>query len=121
MTDWFEEACPHFLAIGMTYNQYWYGDPEIAAYYLKAKKLRREEENNNMHRQYLYDFHVLHDIAPLLHAFPKKGVKVAPSLEEPLPLTAKQAQEQAQRRYNEKVKRFTERAEAINAKRKGGE
>ena len=56
-TEIFEESFPFYLAIGMSYAEYWEGDPSLAQYYRKAYRLRQEEYNNNAWLQglYIYD------------------------------------------------------------------
>ena len=56
-TEIFEEAFPFYLAIGMSYAEYWEGDPSLARYYRKAYQIKQEEINNNAWLQglYIYD------------------------------------------------------------------
>ena len=56
-TEVFEESFHFYLAIGMSYAEYWEGDPKLAQYYRKAYLLRQEEMNNNAWLQgmYIYD------------------------------------------------------------------
>ena len=56
-TEIFEECFPFYLAIGMSYEQYWESDPKLAQYYRKAYKIRQDEINNNAWLQgmYVYD------------------------------------------------------------------
>ena len=56
-TEVFEESFPFYLAIGMSYGQYWEGDPKLAQYYRKAYAIKQEEFNNNAWLQgmYVYD------------------------------------------------------------------
>lgn len=53
----FEEAFPFYLAIGMSYAEYWAGDPTLARYYRKAYQIKQEEANNIAWLQgmYVYD------------------------------------------------------------------
>ena len=53
----FEESFPFYLAIGMSYAEYWEGDPKLAQYYRKAYQIKQEEINNNAWLQgmYIYD------------------------------------------------------------------
>ena len=53
----FEESFPFYLAIGMSYAEYWVGDPMLTQYYRKAYHIKREEINNNAWLQglYIYD------------------------------------------------------------------
>ena len=56
-TEVFEECFYFYLAIGMSYAEYWEGDPKLAQYYRKAYLFRQEEFNNNAWLQgmYIYD------------------------------------------------------------------
>ena len=56
-TEAFEECFPFYLAIGMSYAEYWEGDPKLAQYYRKAYHIKQEEINNNAWLQgmYIYD------------------------------------------------------------------
>ena len=56
-TEIFEECFPFYLAIGMSYAEYWAGDPILAQYYRKAYQIKQEEFNNNAWLQgmYIYD------------------------------------------------------------------
>ena len=56
-TEIFEECFPFYLAIGMSYAEYWEGDPKLARYYRKAYLIKQEEINNNAWLQgmYIYD------------------------------------------------------------------
>ena len=56
-TEIFEESFPFYLAIGMSYAEYWEGDPKLTQYYRRAYQIRQEEINNNAWLQgmYVYD------------------------------------------------------------------
>ena len=53
----FEESFPFYLAIGMTFAEYWEGDPKLAQYYRKAYQIKQDEINNIAWLQglYIYD------------------------------------------------------------------
>ena len=53
-TEIFEESFPFYLAIGMSYAEYWEGDSRLAQYYRKAYHIKQEEVNNNAWLQGLY-------------------------------------------------------------------
>lgn len=53
-TEVFEESFPFYLAIGMSYAEYWEGDPKLTQYYRKAYQIKQEEINNNAWLQGLY-------------------------------------------------------------------
>ena len=50
----FEECFPYYLAIGMSYAEYWEGDSSLARYFRKAYKIKQEQDNNNAWLQGLY-------------------------------------------------------------------
>jgi hypothetical protein len=56
-TEIFEENFPFYLAIGMSFAEYWEGDCSLARYYRKAYQIKQEEFNNNAWLQglYIYD------------------------------------------------------------------
>ncbi len=54
LTEIFEECFPFYLAIGMSYAEYWEGDSSLARYYRKANRIKQEEINNNAWLQGLY-------------------------------------------------------------------
>ncbi len=72
-TKIFEDACPFYLAIGMSYAEYWEGDASLPRYYRKAYQIKQDEFNNQAWLQgvYIYDA-----ISTALHNAlrdPKKG------------------------------------------------
>ena len=56
-TEVFEESFPFYLAIGMSFAEYWEGDPKLAQYYRKAYQIKQDEINNTAWLQgmYIYD------------------------------------------------------------------
>ena len=57
ITEILEENFPFYLAIGMSYAEYWEGDPKLTQYYRRAYRIKQEQENNNAWLQgmYVYD------------------------------------------------------------------
>lgn len=51
-----EEALPYYLAIGMTYEQYWYASPSLVIAFRKAHKLKIQMQNEQMYLQGVYNF-----------------------------------------------------------------
>ena len=119
-TEKFYELFPYYLSIGMTPEQYWDGDCTLVKYFRKAEEIRNEKRNQELWLQGAYIYEALCDIAPILHAFAKKGTKPTPYPDKPYPLTAKQSkrdEEEKQRKLTEKGKRFMEvMAASINKK-----
>ena len=56
-TEIFEECFPFYLAIGMSYAEYWEGDVSLTRYYRKAYHIKQDETNYNAWLQglYIYD------------------------------------------------------------------
>ena len=89
-TEQFYEQFPYYLSIGMTYEQFWEGDPMLTKYYRKADEIRKERLNQELWLQGMYVYEAFCDASPLLHAFAKRGVKPHPYSETPYPITQKQ-------------------------------
>ncbi len=90
-TEQFYEHFPFYLAIGMTYDQYWNDDCLLVKYYRKAHELGKQQRNQELWMQGLYIYEALCDVAPILHAFAKPGTKPLPYSEKPYPLTKEEA------------------------------
>lgn len=86
LTKQFNKCCPFFISIGMTYEQFWYGDPTIANMYLEAFKLKEQREAEKTKwitwEQGLYVYEAICDVAPVLRAF-SKATKPLPYPERP--------------------------------------
>lgn len=71
----FEEVCPFFMSIGMTYDEFWYGDVSLTKYYLKAFEIKEKRETEKQRwarwEQGLYIYEALCDVSPILRAFSK--------------------------------------------------
>ena len=108
-TEKFYELFPYYLAIGMTYDQYWNSDPTLVKYYRKADELRKERVNEELWLQGMYIYEALCDVSPVLHAYAKKGTKPQPYSKKPYSITEsqrKQDEEEHARSVSEKGKRF---------------
>ena len=92
----FEEVCPFFMSIGMTYEQFWYDDVELTKYYLKAFELKekREAEKNKWARweQGLYVYEAICYASPILRAF-SKATKPLPYPRKPYGFEEKEKKE----------------------------
>lgn len=90
----FWDAFPFYLAIGMTYDQYWNQDCTLVKYYRKANEIRKDQINNQMWMQGAYIYEAIMDLVPALNPMTKPGIKPQPYLSKPLPRTTKDAIEQ---------------------------
>ena len=69
--------------MGMTYEQFWEQDSDLVVFYRKAQEIRRDEQNRQAWLQGMYVYEAIADIAPILHAFAKKGTKARKYSEKP--------------------------------------
>jgi hypothetical protein len=53
-TRFFEDSCPFFMSIGMTYDLFWNGDSDLTRYYLKAYELQQDRLNQQAYIQGYY-------------------------------------------------------------------
>lgn len=121
----FEEACPWYMSIGMSYDEFWYGDAERAIAYRKAEELRKKRLNEQLWLQGMYFYEALCDVSPILVSMPKKDAKIQKFSAEPYALTVKEqkAQEKREneRKQREALNKFTAITAALNNKfNKGG-
>lgn len=120
----FREQCPYFMAIGMTYEEYWHGDASLPRYYLKAHQIRRKIRNEDMWMQGKYIYDALLMVSPTFRDLVKEHEPM-PYHTDPYPLTAKDAREIQERKDREKMEADMEKvklfAEAWNRKFEGGE
>ena len=110
-TERFNEQFPYYLAIGMTPEQYWDGDPELAKYYRKADAIKLERLNQELWLQGMYIYEAICDASPILHSFAKKGTKPHPYTDKPYPITEKQRERDTvakEKAISDKGKKFME-------------
>lgn len=106
LTEQFNKYCPFYISLGMTYEQFWEGDPTMTKDYLEAyrQKEKREAEKMKwaMWEQGLYVYEAICDVAPVLQAF-SKSKKPLPYPERPWGLD-KLKEEQDKQEKEEKQK-----------------
>ena len=93
----------------MTPEQYWDGDPMLALYYRKAEEMRQKRKNEELWLQGMYIYEALCDVAPVLHAFAKRGTKPIPYSDHPYSITNKEREaeeERKRKREQEKAKQY---------------
>lgn len=86
LTNEFNKCCPFYISIGMTYEQFWYGDPTMTKAYLEAYKIKEKRETEKTKwitwEQGLYVYEAICDVSPILRAF-SKTTKPLPYPEQP--------------------------------------
>lgn len=119
-TEIFEKKFPYYLSIGMTEEQYWDSDSCLVKFYREAEEIRRERFNQEAWLQGMYIYDALARIAPILHAFAKKGTKAQPYVEEAYPINKKKmedAQLKKERATSQKGVRYMQAYMVANNKR----
>lgn len=105
--DIFEDICSYYMSIGVTYEEFWYGDFAICKYARQAEKLRRKKANQEMWWNAIYLFKTMIDVSPAFHDFGDgKKTQIKFSLDQPLPMDAKEAELHAQMKREREQEEF---------------
>ena len=81
----------------------------LAKWYRKAEGMRQKRRNEELWLQGMYIYEALCDVAPLLHAFAKRGTKPDPYPDHPYSITTKDMEEEKERKVRlerEKAKQY---------------
>ena len=109
----FEQAFPTYLAMGMSYDEYWNMDASLVKTYRKAKEIRREETNFELWLQGRYVYDAIAALAPILRtSLSKKPIKPEKYVDKPYPLTEDTANKQREDREKAKMLAALERFKA---------
>ena len=81
----FDKAFPSYLAMGMTYDEFYNKDHTLAIAYRKAFELKRAKENEDMWLMGAYVYQAVARVAPLLIPF-YKHPKPDDYLDKPFPI-----------------------------------
>lgn len=115
-TEIFDAHLPYYLSIGMSYADYWDGDNELPSVYRKAHDLERKRFNQNAWLQGKY-YHIA--IESALSGLFSKSSKF-PYIEQPFPLSEKEAEERREQEYVDNAIAWRERMKLEIASRKHG-
>lgn len=95
MSEIFKTLCPYYMMYGMSYDEYWYGDPWRMVDYKAAYELRNRRENQMMWIQGIYVVNALSVV--IGNAFSKRGTPQKKYFEKPLEIFPKtEAEEKAE-------------------------
>lgn len=106
LAELFREVFPYYLAMGMTYDEFWYGNPSLVCDYRKAWEIKKQNEEWARWRQGAYIYDALLKVAPVLRPFTKGKVEAGKYPEEPWPMTEKEARDREEQRRQENFRRF---------------
>lgn len=93
------------MAMGMSYEDFWFGDPEKARYVREAYLYKLEEDNRSMWMMGRYVYEAIFANAPVLRAF-SSATSPSQYLQDPLPATKRMAREQEEKRIREERQRI---------------
>ena len=109
LTKLFEHECPYYMSYGMSYDEFWYGEPYLVKFYREAYKLKMRYDDVFMWKQGMYIYEALCDVSPILHAFSKKGAK-------PLQYRTRPISEELNENKTEKEKEIEVKNEQLKAR-----
>lgn len=68
-TEAFNAACPAYMSMGMSWDEFWHGDPQMAAAFREADRIasRRRDQELWLQGRYVYD--AMLAAAPLYQTF----------------------------------------------------
>ena len=112
LAELFTEIFPYYLAMGMSYDEFWHGSPSLVRAYRKAHEIKQKNDEFARWRQGMYVYDALLRVSPILRAFAKGDVKPKEYPDRPYPLTEKEAREQEEQRERENFFKFVEQMEA---------
>lgn len=101
----FYNHLPYYLALGMTWDQYWNDDVTIVKYYRQMDEIRKRRENEMLWLQGAYFYNALCSASPLFVAFNKRP-KPQPYLDKPLPITKEMQEEIEREKYNKMLNKM---------------
>ena len=112
-TEIFDEVFPQYLVMGMSWEQFWEGEPSLVRAYRKADSIRRRRMNEELWLSGMYTAEAL--ASTVGNMFSKKKYKYPA---EPRPITPLEIQERRERERKAKMERikaaFTSRALSVN-------
>lgn len=115
----FDEAFPYYLAIGMTYDLYWDGRPELVVPYRKADLLRQKRANNDAWLQGVYFRMAVASTLDKKAKYPKEPMDLFEDKNKPTESGMTVKQEKAKAAFMAFAERFNEKMHS-DAMQKGG-
>lgn len=101
-SEYFEEQCPYYMAMGMTYTEYWEGSNELTVFFREKAKIERKRRNYDAWLQGAYMYHALLAVAPAFNALAKDHTP-SDYLNDVIPQTRGEAEEQRIRRERKRM------------------
>jgi hypothetical protein len=112
LNEFFRAMFPKYMALGMTYDEFWEGPAWLVRSYREAAELKRAQRNWEMWMQAAYVYDTLLRVSPVFRPFGKGEVKPADFMEAPYPLTEKEAKEREEARERKNFFEYLARMES---------
>ena len=114
-TEVFNEAFPYYLSIGMSYELYWYGEPNLVKAFREADELRVDRMNYEAWLQGLYVYQAVGALYPVFNPFSKQK-KAEEYLKEPIVITERARNQKAMEEGNKMANFLKAWADALKDK-----
>ena len=114
-TETFNEAFPYYLSIGMSYELYWYGEPNLVKAFREADELRVDRMNYEAWLQGLYVYQAVGALYPVFNPFSKQK-KAEEYLKEPIVITERARNQKAMEEGNKMANFLKAWADALKDK-----
>lgn len=98
-SEWLDDMCAYYMAIGVPCDEYWHGDYTSLQYYVKAHELRNEQRNQEMWLQGLYNYKAFESVIGMFSwgLGGRKGSKPESYISSPIPITEREKEVERQR------------------------
>ena len=96
ISEIFEKVLPFYIAIGMPPAEFWDGDVTLVKAYRKAYEYKKQEWNVQAYLNGMYVYDALIRVAPIFHAFAKKGTKPMEYRDKPIEILTSLHQQKAE-------------------------
>jgi len=116
MSEIFQRLCPYYMSYGMSYEEYWHGDPWAMKDYKEAYMLRNRQANTMAWVQGVYFTDALSCV--IGNAFGKKGSPPRKYMAEPLdifPKTEAEQEAETERKQQELIAKLSAWKAAFDA------
>lgn len=114
-TEIFNEAFPYYLSIGMSYELYWHGEPNLVKAFREADELRVDRMNYEAWLQGLYVYQAVGALYPVFNPFSKQK-KAEEYLKEPIVITERARNQKAMEEGNKMANFLKAWADALKDK-----
>lgn len=109
-----DEWCAFYMSIGVTYDEFWYGDYTRLRFYIRAYELKRDREFQQLNEScYLAGLYNYNAFSSVMSAFGwalggGKGVKPKGYIEHPIAITEGEKKAEKERNVQQTIKWFME-------------